>query len=77
MREIVNGKLGPIVTGLQFLFETTELWKNVQALGGASSLQQFPSGEKKGEPLQSANYSIQAVPAKIKDVDFIDPRRRA
>lgn len=77
VREITNGRLGPVLTGLQALFNTTQFWKNIRAVGGASSVEQMSSGDSKGEPAQSTKYSVRAVPAKIVNVDFVDPRRRA
>jgi TldD protein len=77
IREIVNGKLGSEVQGLGFLFNTTQLWKNVRALGGAQSTLQIPSSESKGQPVQSTSFSIQAVPVQVANVDFIDPARKA
>lgn len=77
IREIVNGKLGAEIAGLAFLFSTTQLWKNVKALGGAGSVEQFDSGNVKGEPAQLVRHSVRSIPAKIVNVDFIDPRRKA
>jgi TldD protein len=75
-REIIDGKLGKDVLGLAPLFNSTELWKNVVAVGGAGSVETFASGESKGEPSQYTSYSIQAVPAKVTNVAFIQPERR-
>jgi TldD protein len=77
VREIVNGKLGAVVTGLGFLFNTTELWKNLVALGGPQSMAQYPFTASKGEPKQNMYFSVKAVPAKITKLSFIDPTRKA
>jgi TldD protein len=77
IREITNGRLGPVLTGLECLFNTTQLWKSIAVLGGRASTEQYPAQTEKGEPLQTTSFSVRAVPAKIAGVDFIDPRRRA
>jgi TldD protein len=77
IREIVNGKLGSVVTGLNFFFNTTKILKNVTALGGPRSVLQYASGDSKGQPAQGTPYSVRAVPAQIENVDFLDPKRKA
>jgi TldD protein len=76
IREIVNGKLGAVITGLECFFNTPQLWKNIKAIGGAASVVQITSSESKGEPAQTTSHSIRAVPAQIASVDFIDLRRK-
>jgi TldD protein len=75
--EIKNGKLGAEIRGLEFLFKGPDLWKNVLALGGARSAIQYASAHRKGQPWQVGDFSVRAVPGKIKDVAFIDPTRKA
>jgi hypothetical protein len=77
MREITNGKLGPFIEGGGVLFDSTELWKSLQAIGGASSREQFPAGEVKGEPAQGINHTVAAVPGALKGMAVIDVRRKA
>jgi TldD protein len=77
LREIVDGKLGAQLTGLSFLFNTMELWKNVLALGGPGSSERQPSSSVKGQPVQSTRFTVHAVPAKIKNISFIDPVKKA
>jgi TldD protein len=77
VREIVNGKLGDMVGGLVALFNTTELLKNLLAIGGADSAAQFAASDLKGQPTQGTSHSVRAVPAKFANVSFIDPRRKA
>jgi TldD protein len=77
MREIVNGKLGAFIVGGQMLFSSSELWKSLVALGGASSREQIPSKEDKGEPQQAAAYSVSAVPGVLKEMPIVDARRKA
>jgi TldD protein len=48
-REITNGRLGRLITGVALSFNTLHLWKHVTAVGGASTLMavpfsQFPMG---------------------------------
>jgi TldD protein len=77
LQEIVNGQLGAIVGGLVSSFNTIQLWNNVVAVGGAGSAVTVPSRDTKGEPAQSTWHSVRAVPAKIRNADFIDPWRKA
>lgn len=77
VREIVDGRLGSFVSGAGFLFNSDELWKNVDAVGDASSSQWVPSNDSKGEPSQSCSFTVNAVPVKIKDMAVINPSRRA
>jgi TldD protein len=77
MREIINGKLGSFIIGGECLFSSMELWKSLEALGGAASREQFPGGEVKGEPAQAANHSVAAVPGILKDTAIVDARRKA
>lgn len=77
LREIVDGKLGAVLTGLSFLFTTTEFWKGVKALGGPQSRLSGAVSRSKMEPSQTTDFTVRAVPAKIANVNFIDPRRRA
>ena len=37
MREIVNGRLGPFLTGGAVLFDGQDLWKHIRAVGGQST----------------------------------------
>ena len=77
VREIVNGRLGQQVAGLSFSFTTTELLKNIMAIGGRASIEHLPSGGVKGQPLQSRPHTVSAVPAKISNMTFVDPSRKA
>lgn len=66
------------ISGL--MFNTTELWKNVEALGGASSAV-YQSGDtlwsRKGDPVQQTTYSIGTVPVRIKQLRVVDPWKKA
>jgi TldD protein len=77
MREIVNGKLGAILVNGGVLFSTMDLWKNLTALGGESSAENIIAGSTKGEPTQSANYTIRAVPGKFTNQAVFDVLRKA
>jgi TldD protein len=77
MREIINGKLGAFIDGGGILFDSTEIWKKLHALGGPSSRGQFPSANVKGEPAAIAGFSVAAVPGSFKDLAVVDMRRKA
>lgn len=76
MREIVDGKLGPVLIGADILFTSAELWKSIMEIGGQSSVEVVPSGSGKGQPSQSSWYSIETVPVRFKDMTVIDGSRR-
>jgi TldD protein len=75
-REIVNGKLGAIVPAT-WSFTSSEIWKNVSALGGAASVQMQSARTQKGQPEQNSQHSVRAVPARVENMVMIDPTRRA
>lgn len=70
LNEIVNGRMGASVVGVSLLIDAAELWKNLTAIGGTSSLNRWEGaqsdiqviGYTKGEPVQSFSLGIQAVP---------------
>jgi TldD protein len=74
-REIRNGKLGPILTNAAVLFNSNELWKNVIALGGTDSIATTIRSESKGQPPQSGQCNVTAVPMKVKACSLIDGTR--
>lgn len=76
MREIVNGKLGAFIDGASFLFDSAQLWKTLEAIGGHKSADVIPSSSLKGEPAQRVSYSVSAVPGVFKDMAIIDARRK-
>jgi TldD protein len=65
MIEIADGKLGAVLMGGSVLFSSNTIWKNLQAVGGASSRETQPAGENKGQPSRSSNYTIAAVPGHV------------
>lgn len=77
VREIINGRLGDVIHGAGFLFNSMEFWKSVTAVGGASSVQQVSSSSRKGQPTQSSGHHVSAVPITVKNLSIIDMRRRA
>jgi TldD protein len=91
VREIKNGRLGRQLTDGVLYFNTTELWKNITALGGLATqmtvpFSQFPWGGAigaargepvKGEPPQLTSHSVQAVAATLTNQALINPDRKA
>lgn len=76
MREITDGKLGAILQGADILFTSSELWKSLVEVGGTSSVEVASSRSEKGQPSQTSSYSIEAVPARFKEITVIDGTRR-
>jgi TldD protein len=86
MREITQGRLGRYMIGSMFVFNTLELWKKIQAVGGSrtqatvsySRWSMFGAGgDEKGQPRQTTSYSVRAPAATIPGLAAIDPVRRA
>jgi TldD protein len=76
-REITNGKLGVEIGGAGVLFDSTELWKKLTALGGASTRELSSASETKGQPSDSVSYSVATVPGSFQELAVIDVRRKA
>ncbi len=74
--EIQNGRIVARIRSAGFLFRSPELWKNITAIGGAASARWSLATNRKGEPLQTAEAHVSAVPAQIKDITIIDMTRR-
>lgn len=74
--EVKNGKRVARIANAGVLFKTPELWNGIVALGGVGSARSFGLGAAKGEPEQQGFHTAKAVPALIKDLSFIDPKRR-
>jgi TldD protein len=91
LREITDGRLGPLIQGGAVLFDTTDFWKHVTAVGGAGTtavlpFSQYPYGGEsgqafhlpvKGQPAQASSYSVQAAAATITNQSLIIPSRKA
>ncbi len=65
---VKQGKRVAMVNGATYLFRAKELWKNVVALGGASSAATRGFSMEKTQPAQRAVHSVRAVAARVKDV---------
>jgi TldD protein len=91
MREITNGRLGRVIAGGAVLFNALELWKNVTAIGDASTSAVVPFSQYvanaalrrvrrlpvKGEPPQMTSHSVRAASAIVANQALIDPERKA
>ena len=77
IREIVDGKIGAVIEGAGYLFDSTQLWKNLRAIGGPQSMETIPASELKGEPAQRPLHTTSAVPGILKDMPVVDMRRKA
>ncbi len=74
---IKKGKRVARIANAGMLFRSPELWGNLQALGGASSILQVGTQHWKGEPLQFAYSSVEAPPALFKEMSVINPAQKA
>ncbi len=76
MREIVNGKIGPVLEGAQIIFDSTQLWKNLTELGGEASADVVAAGSIKGQPVQASSYSVNTVAGRFKELTVVDAKRK-
>jgi TldD protein len=91
MRQIRNGRLGPVLAGGALQFDALDLFKHVGAVGGPTTsnvishtpfdtsptmLREAITGHLKGQPMQDASYSVRAAAATIANQPMIDPRRK-
>jgi TldD protein len=77
VREIKNGKLGRVLNGAALVFRAPELWKSLDAIGGASSTCWSGRMSFKGQPMQQTMHSVGAVPARFKNAGITDFTRKA
>lgn len=75
--EIRRGKRVGRIASLGMIFRTSELWGNMQAVGGASSVQRIGTSHMKGEPTQLGYSSVDTPPAVFKDMSVINPTQKA
>jgi TldD protein len=75
--DVKRGKRVAILAPAGFLFRAPDLWKSVLALGGSTSARRYGLSSSKGEPPQTTAYTVQAVPATIKQLTLINPQQKA
>ena len=67
---------------MAMLFKSNEFWKNIEALGGPASAEYLSDngfgefGSYKGTPVQGMTQSVGAVPARVKQLAFINSTER-
>lgn len=70
--EVVNGRIGNVITGANHLFRTPDFWRNVSVLGGKSSVRTFGLSEFVLDSVAAGAgglaHSVSAVPAKVSQV---------
>ncbi len=75
--KIEKGKRIARIVTPSMLFRTSELWGNLQALGGTKSVMRVGTAHVKGEPAQWGFSSVDAPPALFKDMSIINPLQKA
>ncbi len=75
--EIKQGKRVARVAASGMLFRTSELWNNLQRLGGRESVLRIGQEQWKGEPIRRAYFSVDTPPALFKDMAIINPTQKA
>ncbi len=74
---IEKGKRVARIAGVGMLFRTSELWGNLQALGGPSSMLTIGTADSKSNFMKQEYSSVNTPPALFKEMSIIDPFRKA
>lgn len=74
--EIKNGKRTARIASPGMLFRTSELWGNIQQLGGVQSVSRVGIQYVKGEPLQVSYSSVDAPAVLFKDMAIVNPSEK-
>ncbi len=75
--KVKNGKrVARIVSG-GIIFRTSELWKNLEVLGGQSSVLAVGTAQQKRNPFKASYSSVDAPPALFKEISLINPMQKA
>lgn len=75
--EVRNGKRTRYIRNSEVLFRAPELWKGLQAIGGARSVVWTGLTVWKGQPSQQHNFGVGGVPARFSGVPVTDRSRQA
>ncbi len=75
--KVKNGKRVARIVGGGIIFRTSELWKNLQALGGPSSVFSVGTGQAKRNPFKMSYSSVDTPPALFKDTSLINVKQKA
>ena len=74
--EIKDGKIGDLVKYAAFQARTTDLWKNVDALGGKATSFLASYVIAKGDPVQITPHSAVSPAARIRQMNVTNYGRR-
>ncbi len=74
---IEKGKRVARIAGAGMLFRTSELWGNLQALGGPSSVLTVGTADTKNTLWKQAYSSVHTPPALFKEMSIINPFQKA
>jgi len=74
VREIVDGKIGDVLEHGWMQFSSVEVWKSLQAVGGAAHRTMTPMVYDKGLPTQSMSASVSAPPVVLSNVTMMSER---
>lgn len=74
--EVKNGKRIARFERAMIPFRTTELWKQLRALGGTNTARRYGMTAQKGEPVQDGAHSVTAVPALFDKMIVIDAKKQ-
>jgi predicted Zn-dependent protease len=68
---VKNGKRVGTVDHLAILFRSREFWKNLAAVGDASTVRTIGAAATKGQPAQSTSHSVSAPAVYVRDVTVV------
>ncbi len=75
--KVKKGKRVARILGAGILFRTSELWKNLQVLGGPGSVLSIGTVEPKSNPFKVTYSSVDTPPALFKEISLINPMQKA
>jgi TldD protein len=75
--EVKDGKKVARLANAAVLFSSSELWKNVAAVGGPTSVAHVAQGESKGQPGQGTVHTVSGVALALTKQAVIDATRKA
>lgn len=75
--KVEKGKRVARFLGAGIIFRTSELWKNVQVLGGPGSVLHVGTAEPKSNPFKATYSSVDTPPVLFKEMSLINPLQKA
>ena len=72
-----NGKRTKVIHSAEGLFRAPELWQSLKQIGGQGTQLWSGASINKGQPNQTCEFGVGAVPARFEKVAITDRMRKA